>query len=429
MQIIIVGAGIGGLSAALSLSLAGHQITILESASALAEIGAGVQLTPNATKFFWKWGLAPDILEHAVLPRSFNIRRDKDGGLLGQVPFKDFEKRYGGPYIVVHRADIHRILHSHAVRAGARLRLKSKVVKYDFEAGSVILGDGEEIHADLVVAVDGINSFARKSFLSEIGDGVEKTGWAAYRTMAPVNQVKENPDTAHIVAEHSCNCWVGDSKVVMTYMIKNSQMLNIVLSHPDDVDTSEWGIEKYQTEVQRLYGGWDPSLSALLSMTSPEIQNWPVYQVRPLPKWTSQSGKFVLMGDAAHAMAFYLSMGVSMAVEDAEALTECISLREKTTASLEQAMSIFEKVRKSRAEAVRDASLHAGNILQLPKGPEQEARDCALKDDGASAGTVDGDDFYVTRTSYGIADERIRDWCYGYDVESRVHDEWDLLSK
>ena len=427
MEIIVVGAGIGGLSAALSLSLASHKVTILESASALAEIGAGVQLTPNATKYFWKWGLGPDILRHSVLPSSFNVRRGEDGLLLGQVPFGNFEKRYGGPYIVIHRADVHQILHKHAAKAGARLRLNSKVEEYDFAGGSVKLANGEHLYADLVVAIDGINSSARKAFLTGTGDGVEKTGWAAYRTTAPVDAVKANPETSHLVAEHNCNCWVGNQKLVMTYMVKNSRILNIVLSHPDNVNTTDWSSEKYKAELERLYGSWDPSLKALLSLTSPQVQNWPVYQVQTLPKWTSQSGKFVLMGDAAHAMAFYLSMGVSMAVEDAEALTECLALREKRNAGLGYAMKVLERVRKGRAEAVRNASLHAGNILQLSKGPEQELRDQALKDDGLSAESANDADFYVKRTSYGIADQKIRDWCYGYDVVERVHQKWDEI--
>jgi salicylate hydroxylase len=428
MQVIVVGAGIGGLSVALSLAISGHQVTILESAPTLAEIGAGVQLTPNSTRYFWKWGLGPDIQASSVFPNAFNVRQDKNGELLGRVPFKDFEARYGGSYIVIHRADIHRILHEHAVRAGAKLRLSSKVIRYDFEGGRVELASGEELQGDLVIAVDGINSFARRSFLPEVGDGLEKTGHAAYRTMAPVDAVKANPKTAHIVAKHDCNCWVGEKRLIMTYMIKNAQKLNLVLSHPDDVDTSDWTSERYQTELQELYGKWDPSVRALLSLASPDIQNWPIYQVKTLPKWTSKSGKFVLMGDAAHAMAFYLSMGVSMAVEDAEALTTCLSLRERNNASPAQAMNVFETVRKARAEAVRDASLHAGNVLQLLRGPEQEHRDRALREDGLNVLSEDVDDFWLSRTSYGIADRKIRDWCYGYDVKARVYEEWERLS-
>jgi len=427
MEIIVVGAGIGGLSIALSLSLAGHKVTILESASALAEIGAGVQLTPNSTKYFWKWGLGPAILEHSVLPGSFNVRRGKDGVLLGHAPFKDFEGRYGGPYIVIHRADIHRILHEHAIKAGAQLRLNSRVIKYDFERGDVTLSDGEQLHADLVIAVDGINSFARKSFLGDEEGETEKTGWAAYRMMAPVDKIKANPQTAHLIQEHNCNCWNGDSKSFMTYMIKNSQKLNIVLSHPDDVDTSEWTPEQYQNEITRLFGDWNPLCRTLLSMASPDIQNWPVYQVKSLSKWTSDSGKFILMGDAAHAMAFYLSMGVSMAVEDAEALTECLSLREKSNCSLRQAVDVFEKVRKTRAKQVREASLHAGNMLHLPEGPQQDIRDQVLQNQGLNFGETKAGDFYKTKTTFGIVDQEIKDWCYGYNVKKDIQETWDFI--
>jgi salicylate hydroxylase len=300
MEIIIVGAGIGGLSAALSLALAGHKVIILESASTLAEIGAGVQMTPNATKCFWKWGLGPDILSNSALPESFNVLRGSDGKVLGRVPFADFEERYGAPYIVIHRADIHRVLHEHAVKAGVEVRLGSRVAHYDFEGGLVQLKNGTELEADIVVAVDGINSVARKAFIPDVGDGLERTGWAAYRTMVPVDKIKANPKTAHIVAQHKCNCWVGDQHLVISYLVKNAEMLNLGFSHPDDVDTSEWTPEQYQAELKKLYSTWDPALEALLDMASPNIQNWPVNQVKSLPKWASRSGRFVLMGDVSN---------------------------------------------------------------------------------------------------------------------------------
>ncbi|KAH6667252.1 salicylate hydroxylase [Halenospora varia] len=413
MEIIVVGAGIGGLSSALSLTLAGHTTTVLESSPTLAEVGAGVQLTPNSTRSFWKWGLGPDILSHAVLPSSFNIRRDTHDSLLRSVSFKEFEKRYGAPYIVIHRADIHRILFEHGVKAGVKLRLGCKVV------------DGERLSADLVVGVDGIKSFARGEFLADFRDKwEEKTGWAAYRLMAPVEALKSNPLTEFLSQDCNCNCWIGDDRLVMTYLVKNAQMLNIVLGHPDDVDTSDWTSEQCKAEIGRAFEDSSPSLQALLAITNPEVQNWPIYQVRSLPRWVAKSGRFVLMGDAAHAMAFYLSMGVSMAVEDAETLTECISLMQKRNESLGHAMGIFEKVRKRRAEAVRDASLHAGNVLQLRRGPEQETRDRALRSDGVEEEASQTDEFYVKKMSYGIADQEIRDWSYGYDVLKQVEAEW-----
>jgi salicylate hydroxylase len=166
-------------------------------------------------------------------------------------------------------------------------------------------------------------------------------------------------------------------------------------------------------------------LTALLDMTRPGIQNWPIHQVKPLPKWTSATGKFVLMGDAAHAMAFYMSMGVSLAVEDAAALTECIYLQSQGNVGLDRAMAVFETVRKTRCKDVQDASLHAGNVLHLPPGPAQVARDAAMQNDGLSAEVNKKERFYAEGTSYGIADRKIRDWGYAYDVIEAVREEWN----
>jgi salicylate hydroxylase len=126
-------------------------------------------------------------------------------------------------------------------------------------------------------------------------------------------------------------------------------------------------------------------------------------------------------------MAFYLSMGVSMAVEDAEALTECLALVQKGYTTLDQAISIFETVRKPRAEAVKAASLHAGKILQLPPGPTRDSRNLALKSDGASIGIVEDERFYETKSSFGIGDKLIRDWCYSYDAVEAVKKEWQRV--
>lgn len=204
-------------------------------------------------------------------------------------------------------------------------------------------------------------------------------------------------------------------------MIRDSGKLNLVLSHPNNLDTTLWTREQYITELQRYYGDMDSRVLHLIDLSTGPITNWPIHQVAKLPTWKSESGRFVLIGDAAHAMAFYLSMGVSLAIEDAAALTAALDLymRDPEGVSLENAMSLFEKVRKPRAEKIRDASLHAGAMLHLHPGKERELRDQSAKNDGAVSEAQNGDVF-LDWVSYGITDKTIREECYGYDVAAKI---------
>lgn len=212
----------------------------------------------------------------------------------------------------------------------------------------------------------------------------------------------------------------------MTYMIRDSGKLNLVLSHPDDKDTSSWAREEYIAELRQYYSDLDPRVLRLIELSTGPITNWPVHQVTRLPSWVSESGKFVLIGDAAHAMAFYLSMGVSLAIEDASALATALDLHVSSLqySSLPQALLLFQKVRKPRAEKIRDASLHAGAMLHLPPGTERSLRDESARSDGAIDEAKKGDKL-LDWISYGITDKHIREECYSYDVNSAVRRQAD----
>ncbi|KAF2729734.1 FAD/NAD(P)-binding domain-containing protein [Polyplosphaeria fusca] len=389
MRIIIVGAGLAGLSTAISLanSPTKHDILLLESASALAEIGAGIQLTPVATREFLRWGLGDALLAASALPKSWTLRRGSDGSVLNRVDLSAFKEEYGAPYVVIHRADLHRILHARAVELGVEFGLQSKVVDYGFEEGWLQLENGQRTEADVVIACDGINSSARSLLMRHLGhsdqEWLEATGWAAYRAMAPVNDVKADSSTAEIVREHAGNCWADDQKSLMTYMVQGSRNLNLVFSHRDNVNTSDWTQAELHEEFKRMASDMDPRVRRLVDMVDSPINNWPVFQVKTLPNWVSNSGRFVLIGDAAHAMAFYLSMGVSLAVEDATALASALEQHtsDADSITLSTAVKKFEEARKPRVELIRDASLHAGTMLHLPPGRDRVVRDeAALKD-------------------------------------------------
>jgi salicylate hydroxylase len=190
-------------------------------------------------------------------------------------------------------------------------------------------------------------------------------------------------------------------------MVLGSTVLNIVLSHPDDIDTSGWSGDQIAQQITKQFEDWSPAVKKLIALMRPNPANWPVYAVDNLPRWTSESGKFVLMGDASHSMAFYMSSGVSMAVEDAAALAECVACGDRLP--LSRSMKIFEQHRIERTSAVAEASLRAGNALHLPDGPEQEARDALLRLDESGETTADN--------PCGLISPETRDWVYSYDTK------------
>ncbi|KAK5263544.1 hypothetical protein LTR96_011076 [Exophiala xenobiotica] len=159
LDIAVVGAGVGGLSAAIALKKAGFDVTVYEAASALGEyrkIGAGIQVPPNSSRILHSWGLEETLNKKAVKPEGVYWRRWQNGKVIGNSRFNpEFSKWFGAPYYVIHRAHLHEVLHDRAVELGVPIELNWRVVKYDLDAGSLTRGDGATIHADLIVAADG----------------------------------------------------------------------------------------------------------------------------------------------------------------------------------------------------------------------------------------------------------------------------------
>ncbi|GAB1193460.1 hypothetical protein APSETT444_002676 [Aspergillus pseudonomiae] len=267
LNIAIVGAGIGGLSAAIALARDGHHVTVYESTPELSEIGAGVQMSPNGVRYWLKWGINEDLWQKSSLPWELNMRRWKDGEFIARTELNpDFEKRFGAPYLVIHRAELHSVLYQHALKQGVDVRTSSRAVDYDMDAPTITLATGEIVRPDLIVAVDGINSFARTKLLgtTEIG-GPRKTGVAAYRLMVEVSDLLADPETAWIVSNPNLNLCseltilrLGNNCSAMTYMISNGTRLNLVLSHPDASDTSNMSQEELTQEMLSYFHNWDP---------------------------------------------------------------------------------------------------------------------------------------------------------------------------
>ncbi|TQV93131.1 salicylate hydroxylase [Cordyceps javanica] len=273
-----------------------------------------------------------------------------------------------------------------------------------------------------------INSFARREFLGDANAATRPTGLAALRTMAEVAQMKADPLLADIadLETYSSHLWIAPGKSVMAYLIKEATLFNVVLSHPDDIDMSKFTPEQYRAFARDLVKDFE--VRRLIEILLPRMQNFPVHAVPPLPRWTDPAGRFTLVGDAAHAMAFYLSMGVSMAVEDAVSLVTVLDLACPATCGgggsgggavdhdkLKTALTVFEHARKERVHIVQDASLHGGNMLHVEDAAARDKVYAAMRADGLHDSDVSEATLATESLTYGLADKRVRDWCFAYD--------------
>ncbi|KAH7393696.1 hypothetical protein BKA64DRAFT_676771 [Cadophora sp. MPI-SDFR-AT-0126] len=415
LEIIIVGAGLGGLATAISLSRRRHKVTILEQAAILGEVGAGIQIPSNSSRILLDWGLGPFLKGKVVEPEAMTFRRWEDGkpiGLTKLVP--NFRENFGAPYYVVHRADFHDAMHKLAVDLGVKIEVASKVVSYDPKTASVEVENGRRYSGDLVVAADGVKSMARAVVLGGAEAPPVHTGFAAYRATVDVEKMKKDPEVAWLLERSSLNIWIGEDRHVMTYTIAGGRTFNLVLSHVDKSDVSTWKQENIIQDMRNYFVGWDPCLTKIISFIDKTIK-WPLLSGQPLTRWVAPSGKSLLIGDAAHAMVPYMSQGAAMAVEDGAALGEILSTI-VDRAEIPTALKVFEQVRIVRAGQMQEASLLNGKIWHFADGPEQKARDKSMQAE------VEGISFVSSANQW--SDPVTQWWAYGYDAPEEVLRAW-----
>lgn len=217
LHILIVGCGLGGLAAAHCLAHAGHKITLVESAPAIGEVGAGIQVTPNVTRLLHRWGLAETIEKVAVRPEAICLRRYATGERLGWTKWGDNMNEYGAPYYHIHRADFHKLLFDLAA-PNMTLRLNSTVVTVDPDAPSVTLESGEVINADLIIGADGVKSYVQQVVLGHVNPA-QATGDAAYRAIIPASVLEADPELKPFLDNPEMTGWLAPRRHLMAYCI------------------------------------------------------------------------------------------------------------------------------------------------------------------------------------------------------------------
>lgn len=362
LSILIVGAGLAGLATAISLAQAQpgcrHKITILEDAPALAPIGAGLQLTPNATRLLSRWGLLNDIEAFGAEPRRLAVHRYSSGEILVEDDrfSENIRKRFpGAPFIDVHRGHLQLTMVRRAQELGVEVIMNAKVLDIDFEGEAdarvrVTTGSGKQYLADLLVGADGIRSRCREALVHR-PDPPLPTGDLAYRIILTLDQLGEDEELGRWVAHPEVHFWIGPHSHVVGYSVRRGQMFNLVLLCPDDLPAD---IDRQKGELQEmksLFSGWDPVLKRFLDKVD-RVDKWKLMHRTELDRWVSNSGNLVLVGDACHPMLPYLAQGANSAMEDGAVLGYLLA-RCGGRHAVKSTVELYEQIRKKRSERIQ----------------------------------------------------------------------------
>ena len=346
MRVIISGAGIGGLTAALCFLHHGIEVTVLERAPELAEVGAGIQLPPNAMKVFQNLGFEDALVDIAFRPEALEARMGRSGLQLFNIPVANAAiERWGAPYLNIYRADYIAVLLK-ALRAKRpdAVHLGAEIIGYEQTTNAVRaqLADGSHITGDVLIGSDGVHSLIRTAMMGD--DTPVFTGNVAWRAVVPTEKLGD-------LAPRPTACvWVGPGKHCVTYRLRRGALTNFVgVIERDDWTIESWSERGTKTEALADFDGWHPTITRILNEAE-ELYRWALFDRAPLTKWTD--GQVALMGDAAHPMLPFMAQGAAMAVEDAWTLAQQLALTDNAPRALED----YQALRQARASHVQALS-------------------------------------------------------------------------
>lgn len=349
MNILIAGGGIGGLSAALCCLHFGHKVTVLEQANYLGEVGAGIQLPPNAMKIFMALGLEEKIAVNAFSPEAIETRMGESGTTIFTIPLGNAAQiRWGAPYLHIHRGDyITALKEALMAKAPNCIKLGAALISYTQNEGGVtaLLANGETVGGDVLIGADGIHSTTRAQMLGP--DAPSFTGNVAWRAVVPIEKLGDNAPSPTACA------WMGKGRHAVTYRLRRGTLANFVgVVERDDWTEESWNTKGRKEDALKDFANWHPSITQLIEdVDESALFRWALFERPPLNRWVD--GRVALLGDAAHPMLPFLAQGAAMAVEDAWALAAELSASDQNVPA---ALKTYQARRLARTAAVQASS-------------------------------------------------------------------------
>lgn len=370
LPVLVAGGGIGGLAAALALVREGYAVQVLEQAAELGEIGAGIQLGPNAFAAFDALGVGPQARARAVYTDCMVMHDAVDGSLVGRIETSDaFRARFGNPYAVIHRADVHLSLLEGAQASGRvafHTATRVERIEQDAAAGTVAAIDqhGRRWTGQALIGADGVRSVVRQQY---VGDPHRVTGHVVYRA------VVDKADFPADLQWNAASLWAGPKCHLVHYPLRGGEQYNVVVTFHSR-ETEEWGVrEGSKAEVESYFQGICAQARQLIELPR-SWRRWATADKDPIENWTF--GRVTLLGDAAHPTTQYMAQGACMAMEDAVTLGQALQVCEHDWPA---ALALYQKNRVARTGRIVLSSREMGRIYHAT-GVERLIRNQMWKD-------------------------------------------------
>lgn len=373
-KILIAGAGIGGLTAAANLLRAGHDVTIFEQAPELSEVGAGLQLSANATHVLHHLGLGAALAEVGVRPGAYVFRLHDSGEQIQRFALSDeHEKLHGAPYYQIHRADIHSLLAAKVIelkRDAIRLNCRVTGFEENPEGVKLRLTDGTRMEGDVLVGADGLKSVICQQINGNIP--ATYTGDAAWRITVPIERLPRN------FMEQVMMVWMGPGRHVVAYYLRAGAMLNFVgLVETDEVSEESWTAKFSWERFKADFQGWHRDVQTIIDAADREgCYRWSLHYRPAIRTWSTP--RVTLLGDAVHPTLPYLAQGACMAIEDGAVLTRALDQAD----SISDALQLYQRNRVDRTIKIVNQSTANRTLFHLRTVDEIRAS-FAKRDEGA----------------------------------------------